>query len=212
MTGIYKIISPSNKIYIGQSVNIEKRFKEYLKLRCPFQYKLLTSLNKYGADNHTFEIIEECDINLLNEKERYWQDYYEVLGEKGLNCKLTTSECKTGRLSEETKIKIGKGRSGKLHTEQTKMIMSQSRMGEKNHRFGKSLSDSHKLKISKKLLELKRDELNNKNSTILLDELTGIFYNSIDDLAKIYGINRSTIRDHLKGRTKNNKFKNFKLL
>jgi len=34
MIGIYKITSPSNKVYIGQSINIEKRFKSYKRYDC----------------------------------------------------------------------------------------------------------------------------------------------------------------------------------
>ena len=61
MIGVYKITSPTNKIYIGQSTNIEKRKKSYSKLKCKDQTKLYSSLIKYGWENHTFEIIEELD-------------------------------------------------------------------------------------------------------------------------------------------------------
>ena len=33
MIGVYKIISPNNKIYIGQSINIEKRWGQYINYR-----------------------------------------------------------------------------------------------------------------------------------------------------------------------------------
>ena len=67
MIGIYKITSPNNNIYIGQSINIEKRFVQYKKLRsCCNQIKLYNSFVKYGVDNHIFEIIEECNIEFFN--------------------------------------------------------------------------------------------------------------------------------------------------
>jgi hypothetical protein len=51
--GIYKITSPSNKIYIGQSNNILYRWKYcYKKLNCKSQRHLYNSLMKYGFDNH----------------------------------------------------------------------------------------------------------------------------------------------------------------
>jgi len=109
MIGIYKITSPSGRVYIGQSVNIERRMKEYQNLeQIKSQSKLHKSLNKYGTSNHIFEVIEECTVEELNEKERYWQDFYNVLQE-GLNCKLTTAEDKSGKLSNDTKelIRIG---------------------------------------------------------------------------------------------------------
>jgi group I intron endonuclease len=106
MIGIYKIISPSNKIYIGQSIDIEKRFNSYSKLHhCKSQIKLYNSLKKYGINNHKFEILCECEISELNEKERYYQDLYSVL-ENGLNCLLTKSNDRNGKMSNESKKKM----------------------------------------------------------------------------------------------------------
>lgn len=114
--GIYKITSPSGRIYIGQSININFRWKQYKKLQaCNKQILLFRSFKKYGVDNHIFEIIEECPNNLLNKKERFWQDYYDVLNSvKGLNCKLTSTEDKRGEHSQITKDKIGNSNKGKL--------------------------------------------------------------------------------------------------
>ena len=96
MIGIYKITNPKSKIYIGQSIDIEKRFKQYQSLcNSKSQTKLYRSLNKYGVENHIFEIIEECDLDLLNEKERYYQEFYDCVN-KGLNCRLTKSNNKSG--------------------------------------------------------------------------------------------------------------------
>ena len=71
MIGVYKIISPTNKIYIGQSINIEQRWKQY--------NKLYYSLKKHNPKNHIFKIIEECKESNLLEKETYWKNYYKVL-------------------------------------------------------------------------------------------------------------------------------------
>jgi group I intron endonuclease len=109
MIGIYKITSPTNKIYIGQSINIEKRFLDYKKLRCKSQIALYNSFVKHGIETHLFEIIEDCEIELLNERERYWQDFYNVL-ESGLNCKLTNTKDKNGCHNDITKIKIRKAK------------------------------------------------------------------------------------------------------
>ena len=55
--GIYKITSPSNKIYIGQGIDIYIRWNEYKRLKCKRQPKLYASLKKHGVDNHKFEIV-----------------------------------------------------------------------------------------------------------------------------------------------------------
>ena len=88
MIGIYKITSPTNKIYIGQSINLEKREDDYKKLKCDKQPKLYNSLQKHGWEQHKFEIVEECSLEQLNEKEIYWGKEFDVLGENGLNLRL----------------------------------------------------------------------------------------------------------------------------
>ena len=66
MIGIYKITSPTNKIYIGQSTNIKQRWNDYNKMiRCKRQTRLYNSLKKYGPKNHIFEILEECSESQL---------------------------------------------------------------------------------------------------------------------------------------------------
>lgn len=102
MIGIYKITNPKGRVYIGQSVDIEKRKVNYSRLQnCKTQTKLYRSLVKYGYSEHIFEVIEQCTTEQLNERERHWQDYHNVL-EEGLNCRLTGADSKSGRLSEET--------------------------------------------------------------------------------------------------------------
>jgi len=84
--GIYKITSPTNKVYIGQSTNILFRFGAYKRLNCKKQTYLYNSFLKHGVENHTFEIIEECSIDILNEREVYYVELYDTFNSKnGLN-------------------------------------------------------------------------------------------------------------------------------
>ena len=130
ISGIYKITSPIGKVYIGQSSNIKKRFYRYSVINnCDNQIRLKRSLLKYKPENHIFEIIEECAIDCLNERERYWQEYYDVLGEKGLNCKLTNTNTKNALLSDTTKTKISKAHKGKILSKETREKMSLVRKG-----------------------------------------------------------------------------------
>ncbi len=59
MIGIYKITSPSGKVYIGQTWNFNTRLRKYKSLHCSKQPKIYNSLRKYGVFSHTFEIIHE---------------------------------------------------------------------------------------------------------------------------------------------------------
>jgi hypothetical protein len=105
ISGIYKIVNPKGKIYVGQSVNIYRRIKSYYEpSSSKSQIILKNSFKKYGVENHKFYIIEKCSTEELNTKERYWQDFYK---DKLLNCRFTESKDKTGYCSEQTKKNIG---------------------------------------------------------------------------------------------------------
>lgn len=139
--GIYKITSPSNKIYIGQSIDVYKRFSQYKKLECKRQKKIYNSLLKYGAVYHIFEIIEECDVEELNKRERYWQEFYDCIGKNGLNCQLVNCDNVKQIHSKETRDKISKANIGKVISEESKLKMSIAHKG-------KTFSEEHKKNIS----------------------------------------------------------------
>lgn len=132
MIGIYKITSPSGKIYIGQSIDIKNRFIKYKCLDCKKQIRLYRSLVKYGIDNHLFEIVLECSTDELNDKERYYQDLYHCIGKDGLNCILTKSNDKNGERSTDTKLKISNTLKGHKHSEETKLKISITNTGKKH--------------------------------------------------------------------------------
>lgn len=146
--GIYKITSPSGKIYIGQSRNIKRRFNSYKNIKCKHQVILYRSLLKHGYDKHTFEIIEECEVDMLNERERYWQEYYDVLGDKGLNCLLTSTNSKQKIYTESVRIKISQSNKGKVITKEHRDKLRIAFTGDKNHFYGKKHTDEARLKIS----------------------------------------------------------------
>lgn len=84
MIGIYKIENLINgHKYIGQSTDIEDRWtKEKQRAFQPkahdYNYPLSRAFRKYGVNNFSFEIIEECTEEELNERERYWVQYYDT--------------------------------------------------------------------------------------------------------------------------------------
>ena len=71
---IYKITNKENGlIYIGCTISsLDKRFKEHLS-RCftsNYKSKLYNSIKKYGQENFTIELIEECDLSVIYETEK----------------------------------------------------------------------------------------------------------------------------------------------
>lgn len=80
--GIYKITNIKTKeCYIGQSVNIAKRWSEHVKcglgIDTPQNNKLYKAMQDYGIWNFSFELLEKCESSLLNEKEKYYIDLYQ---------------------------------------------------------------------------------------------------------------------------------------
>jgi group I intron endonuclease len=110
MPGIYKWTSPTNRVYVGQSKDLDKRKKWYMSdgIRNAQMPKLKRSFNKYGIDNHIYDIIEHCTIEQLDEKEIHWGLFYNTL-EHGLNCKLGEQN---SIFSESTKRKMSAARKG----------------------------------------------------------------------------------------------------
>jgi group I intron endonuclease len=151
---IYKIESPSGKIYIGQSRCAKRRFQMYRILKCKTQKKLFNSFKKYGVYNHIFTIIEKCGFEDMNIRERYWQDYYNVLN-NGLNCILTETSELPRVLSDESREDLSKRMKGNQHglgmacSEERKKRIGDAQRGKKNHRFGKTNSEEHIAAIKK---------------------------------------------------------------
>lgn len=127
MVGIYKIINPTNKVYIGQSWNIEQRKKQYSKLRCKKQPMLYNSLKKHGFENHKFEVIEECNLEQLNERETFYkQQIINELGwDKALFCELYDKG--GGPRNETTKRKISLSNKGKKFNDEHKFKLSKAK-------------------------------------------------------------------------------------
>jgi group I intron endonuclease len=109
MIGIYKITNPTGKIYIGKSIDIEKRHYQYEKGHMKQQTALYNSVKKYGWNNHKVEILKECEEDKLNELESYYISYYNSV-EKGLNL---TYGGDGGRKSDITKQRISTSMMGK---------------------------------------------------------------------------------------------------
>ena len=129
---IYKITSPSGKVYIGQTLDLKKRERSYTTSNCKQQPKIFNSIQKYGWEEHSFEVIEEVlDREVLNEREKYWIEYFNSMNE-GLNC--------TG------------GADSKLISSETIEKIRQSKLGKPSPNKGKKLSEEQKKRVSERLM------------------------------------------------------------
>ena len=81
VTGIYKITNIKTKeCYIGQAIHIKERWAEHAKcglgIDTPAGNKLYKAIQEFGLWNFSFEVLEVCPQNQLNEKEKYYIDLY----------------------------------------------------------------------------------------------------------------------------------------
>lgn len=104
MIGIYKITKKENdKSYIGQSNNIERRFQEHQSKGATSRIPLDIAIQKYGKDAFIYEVLEECNIDELNQKEQYWIQYFQT-NINGYNCNLGGEQSSIGENNPKAKL------------------------------------------------------------------------------------------------------------
>jgi group I intron endonuclease len=197
MTGIYKITNPKGKVYIGQSIDINRRFNEYKKLLCNQSKKLYNSLKKYNPESHKFEILEECNVVELNSKEEYYILKYNSHID-GLNIKLASKPSWTGKKRPEHSDYLKQYGSGLsyLRTEQHKNNMSN---------IMKSVWSERREDIIQKI---KINKIGKKTKSIKCNE-TGIIYSSIKECSEQMSISKGILCSFVKGKYKYSNIKGF---
>lgn len=188
ISGIYKIEHvDSGKAYVGSAVNIKRRWGEHkarLNSKTHPNPKLQNAWNKYGEGSFVFGVVEECEIEVLIEREQKYIDTLEVvtlgynicevagsvLGiKRSEETKLRMSEAQKGRvMSEEHRKNIGLAQLGKTrgpHTEETK---EKIRVANKNY-VKPPQSEETKKKRSESLKGKKRAEFSEETRKKMSD-------------------------------------------
>ena len=219
MIGIYKITNPKGKTYIGQSVNIEKRWNRYKNLipkDCIGQPLIYRSLIKYGVKNHIFEIIELCNKEELNKLESYYIVLYNSFNSK---CGLNLTSGGTNYLfSDISRRKMSIAQKNKIVSKETRLKLSAAQTGKtRSASSRKKMSDAHKnisketrlkMSISQKNRPIFSDDTKlklsfSKRKTIINTE-NGILYNGIKEAANSLNISVSNLSKKLVGINNNN--------
>lgn len=159
--GIYIIQNNANrKIYVGQSVDCAGRWnfhKSQLRNNSHHNEYLQRSFNKFGEENFSHRIVEECPAERLDEREIYWINYYRsYINDYGYNAELggnrnkTFSDATKAKMSNSAKewmksnkrnTKLLRGWCGRKHSDETREKLSQLKKGA-------VFSDEHKRKLS----------------------------------------------------------------
>lgn len=167
----------TNHIYIGQSVNISKRFRNYFNLsyiKSKSSFIISIALIKYGYSNFSVTILEYCDKSDLIIREQY---YFNKLNPQ-FNILKIVGSYQDFKHSEETKTKISKSLKGiykkeksalfgRIHTEETRKLMSLKEAKNNNPLFGKTHSkDTIELMRQKALGRIHSEEIKLKMSAV----------------------------------------------
>lgn len=124
---IYKITSPSGKVYIGQTVNFRRRITAHIKDCRVLDTILYRSFNKYNLLNHKLEIIEILnDKELLDEREIYWIDFYQSYykNSSGMNLTQGGKGVKGREMSEKARLAIINTSENRVWTEEQRKKLS----------------------------------------------------------------------------------------
>lgn len=203
MIGVYKISNIiNNKVYIGQSVDIQRRFSEHIRMldnKCHYNKHLQASYNKYGKDVFLYEVLCVCDATELDAIEVFFINYYNSMNsECGYNKESGGSINKSVSTETREKQRINNSGSrnpfyGKKHTkEHIEKIRELSSL----HRH----SEATKQKISENHADISGQN-NPRSRSIYCSELNEYFWGAQAAEDK-YGISRNNICSCLKGRLK----------
>lgn len=224
--GIYMLTNKlTGDIYVGQSIDLRKRFLNYFNLSYLSRRNELIicrAILKYGYSNFSVTILEYCDKCDLNVRE---QHYFDTLNPDYNIQKIAGGSSKGLILSKETKDKISKALKGvyvgdkaywygRTMSAVTKEIMSSKRKGELNPLYGKSHSEESKELMRQKALGRKYSEetkllMSSKrgNPVNIYEKCTSEGFKLIGSfvsarrVGKFLGISGSTILTYMKSGT-----------
>jgi len=102
-SGVYKIVSPTGRIYIGQTNNIKRRIIEHRYNSKRLNTKLYSSIKKYGLDNHNISMIFYSDVQHERDAmEMFYISYYKSI-DLGLNHMISDTPCGAMKGKKHTK-------------------------------------------------------------------------------------------------------------
>lgn len=153
---IYKITNKiNNKIYIGQTIKqrATDRFSQHrYRARHLNEEKgnsyLYKAMNCHGVDNFDFEVIEEVENSLLNEREIYWISFYNSLVPNGYNLTAggegTKGYSRQQTLEEKEKRKESNKQFYLVYPEEREKLRQRTKQLWQDEEYRKKVTESNK--------------------------------------------------------------------
>lgn len=228
MVGIYRITNLVNgKTYIGQSIDIKRRFYEHRCISHESNIHLRRALEKYGKDNFKYEVLEKCDVSELDEKEIYYistlKPEYNVSngGQSSLKTypeevkKVISQKAKAQwerMTDEEKKYRVEHNLKG---PQKGHLVSAETRKKLRDKNLGKKQSAETINKRKQTIIEKKKNGYVQTNAghrkKIVCVETREIF-DSVKEAGERLNVNPSNISNVLKGRQKSVKGHRFEYL
>lgn len=187
----------NNKVYIGQSLNPEKRFKEHCYFRKDRNNSLITNaIHKYGKEHFWFELLEE-NIEDFDEKEIFYISKYNSIKPNGYNIEVGGNSGNCGFSSIQSAISKEKWEKIVLLLQDSQLTMK-----EIAKKFNISATLLYRINSGKSYYDealkypIRFYHQNNKLKNTDIDDIYFLLkktYLYIDDIAKMYNVSSSTI-------------------
>ena len=203
-SGIYGIFQ-GNRVYIGQSSDIDRRWYEHksdLKLNQHHCQFLQNIYNKHGLSSLEFSILEVCSVSELNDLEtKVWEDY-EAKGFTMMNSKPEggvlrgENHHRFGRKhTDQARAKMSESRLGKIFSDETKAKIREAKLGENHPFFGRTHTEEARAK---------QRESQEKFSYIILEVSTGARYetNNLNQWCKDRKVHNGNLQSTFNGSRK----------
>lgn len=147
-SGVYKILNVKNgRSYIGSSENLKKRIWDHLQSLLHNEhhsYKLQADFRRYNVDDFDVSILELCGVMNLIQREQFYIDsqkpYYNIAQVAGSSLGV--------KRSDETKMKVSLGLTGKKQSAETRKKKSEACRGDKHWTKKRKFTEESKLKMS----------------------------------------------------------------
>lgn len=198
---IYLVKNQQNKIvYVGQQIGT-KSLDEYKGSGL----LLNRAYNKYGKDYFKQEIVEYCDIDELNNKEKLYIKQYNTKFPHGYNLTEGGDGNKGLKFTKEQKQKISQNKKGQKYPKEHGEKIRQAKLGKKRdpetiNKIIQTKASKHNIKID---LSLKNQARSNSQKTILQYDLQSNLlneYQSAQEAGRCLGKSGNSIADCASGR------------